>query len=213
MLVERKIALNQNADNPGRWWTQYLPRPFLKVLLGHEFLKGKKEAILANHWDRRSELLPFPTVCRLVFRLVFRLIKCLWLSLDAVLSTKSVRLLKGKIGKRSGYLLVTYSSFLLLWSMERTNKLGKVLCTQKIWNVCLGWRWGQHEGDWFKVSDRTKGPLAKSFFLSKMLIVSAPVLKGNAGEFLGGPVVKIQWFNCRGPEFDPWSGMAHMTQW
>ena len=124
-----------------------------------------------------------------------------------------MRLLKGKREKRSGHLLVTYSSSLLLWSMERTNKLGKVLCTQKIWNVCLGWGWGQHEGDWFKVSDRTKGPLAKSFFLSKMLIVSAPVLKGNAGEFLGGPVVKIQWFNCRGPEFDPWSGMAHMTQW
>ena len=43
-----------------------------------------------------------------------------------------MRLLKGKL---SDHLLITYSSFLLLWSMERTYELGKVLCDQKIWGI------------------------------------------------------------------------------
>ena len=60
------------------------------------------------------------------------------------------RLLKGNLGKRS-HLLITYS-FLLLWSTERTDKLGKVLCDQKIWKVCLGQRWVDHGCAWFKVS-------------------------------------------------------------
>ena len=57
-----------------------------------------------------------------------------------------------KPGKRSGHLLIIYSSFLLLWSMERTNWLSKVLRDQKIWKLCLGWRWAEHGGAWFKVS-------------------------------------------------------------
>ena len=63
-----------------------------------------------------------------------------------------MRLLKGKLGKRSGHLLILYSSFVLLWSMERTNRLGKILCDQKIWEVCLGQKWAEPGGAWFKVS-------------------------------------------------------------
>ena len=43
--------------------------------------------------------------------------------------------------------------------MERTNKLGKVSCDQKIWKVCLGWRQVERWGAWFKVSVKTKGCL------------------------------------------------------
>lgn len=42
-------------------------------------------------------------------------------------------------------------SFLLLWSMGRTNKLGKVLCSWKIWKVsCWSRRWVKHRGASFK---------------------------------------------------------------
>ena len=47
-------------------------------------------------------------VCRLVYRLVDFLFCCY--SVHSLFS----RLLKGKLGKRSGYLLTTWSSFLLL---------------------------------------------------------------------------------------------------
>lgn len=51
--------------------------------------------------------------------------------------------LKGKLGKKSSHSLITYSSF-LLWSKDRINRLGKALCDQKIWMVCLGWRGVEH---------------------------------------------------------------------
>lgn len=47
------------------------------------------------------------------------------------------RLLKEKLGKWSGDLLIIYSSFLLLCCKERANKVGKELCDQKIWKVSL----------------------------------------------------------------------------
>ena len=45
--------------------------------------------------------------------------------------------------------------------MEGTNKLSEVLCDQKMWKVCKGWRWVEHWGAWFKVSDETMGPPAE----------------------------------------------------
>ena len=39
--------------------------------------------------------------------------------------------------------------------MERTNRLGKILCDQKIWEVCLGQKWAEPGGAWFKVSYNT----------------------------------------------------------
>ena len=42
MLVESKAGFNQNAGSLGRWWTQCLPKPPPKILLGHEsFWRGK----------------------------------------------------------------------------------------------------------------------------------------------------------------------------
>ena len=63
-----------------------------------------------------------------------------------------MRLLKGKSGKKIDHLLITYSSFLLLWSKGKVNKLGKVFCDQKIWKLCLGQTWVECESVWFKVS-------------------------------------------------------------
>ena len=70
-----------------------------------------------------------------------------------VVESDTTDTLKGKLGKRAGHLLITYSSFLLLSSMERTNKWGKLLCDQKIWKVWLGWRWLEHGHDLFKFSN------------------------------------------------------------
>lgn len=52
---------------------------------------------------------------------------------------------------------LTYSSFLLLWSVGSINILGKVWHDERIWKVYLGWRWVEHGGSWFKVSDRRRG--------------------------------------------------------
>ena len=54
-------------------------------------------------------------------------------------------------GKRSGHLLITYSSFLVFWSTERINRWGKILCDQKMWKVYLDWRRTEHGGIWFKL--------------------------------------------------------------
>lgn len=111
-----------------------------------KFLKRKRDIISANHWDGGQSHCCHPL-----------LHADLWtscdLSLDANLFTQFVysfflRLLKGKLGKRS--LWITHSSFLLLWSKERTNWSGKVSCDQKLQKVCLAQRWVEHDGAWFK---------------------------------------------------------------
>ena len=79
----------------------------------------------------------------------------------------SPRLLKGDLGERSACLRRNYSSFLLLWSTERTNRLSKVVCGQEIWEVCQDQRWLEHGAAWFQVSDKTKGSPAESSFLTK----------------------------------------------
>lgn len=81
----------------------------------------------------------------------------------------SWRLLKEKLGKRSGHLWITYSSLLLPWSMERTEKLAEGLHVPKIWKVCQGQRSVGHRGAWFKVSDKTRGSPVESFFLQRTL--------------------------------------------
>lgn len=53
------------------------------------------------------------------------------------------RSVKGKLGRRSGDVLITYSSLPFLWSMERNNKLDKVVCDQKMWKLCQGQRWAE----------------------------------------------------------------------
>ena len=117
------------------WWTG---RPGVLLFMGsqrvgHDWVTELNWThwISVNHWDRESSSSP------LLPRAGFY--EALWppvdsLSLDAILFTQSAYsgfffmwLLKGKLGKRSGHLLITYSSF-LFWFIERTNKLGKLLC-------------------------------------------------------------------------------------
>ena len=44
----------------------------------------------------------------------------------------------------------------------------------KIWKVCLGRRWVEPGGAWFKAGDKTKGPPAESSFLPKAVYTLAP---------------------------------------
>ena len=54
MLVEGKIAFNQNADNLGRWWIHCYPKTISEDSAQPEkFLEGKREIITVNHWDGR----------------------------------------------------------------------------------------------------------------------------------------------------------------
>ena len=93
-------------------------KPLPKIPFNPESFERETEVISVHLWDREWESWPFSTVCRLV--------DSSWSSSRCYSCSHSVfRLLKGKLEKRSGHLLTTYSSCLLLWFMERTNKLGK----------------------------------------------------------------------------------------
>ena len=54
-----KSVFNLNASNLGRWGTQGPLKPPPKTLLW-TFLKGSREGLSVNHWDRRSEASPSP---------------------------------------------------------------------------------------------------------------------------------------------------------
>ena len=55
----KKSVFNLNASNLGRWGTQGPLKPPSKTLLW-TFLKGSREGLSVNHWDRRSEASPSP---------------------------------------------------------------------------------------------------------------------------------------------------------
>lgn len=137
-------------------------KKLLKFCSAMKVFKGKKKINL-NHGDGGSESLSSSTVCRHV--------NFLWsfFSCYLVHTFCSWRLLKEKLGKRSGHLWITYSSLLLPWSMERTEKLAEGLHVPKIWKVCQGQRSVGHRGAWFKVSDKTRGSPVESFFLQRTL--------------------------------------------
>lgn len=103
-------------------------------------MKGKEKGSV-NHWERGSKSLPSPTVGRLV--------NFLW-SFFRGYFVHTAYSLKGKLGKRSGHSLITYSSFLLLWSTEGIDRLGKISCDQKVWKVCFSWRLSSTWSAWFK---------------------------------------------------------------
>ena len=100
------------------------------------------------------------------------------LSLDAILFSQFfIGLLTGRLGRRYSHLLITYSSLLLLWSKEKPTG-SKILCDQKVWKVCLGQRWIEPGGAWFKVSHNIVllkwqikgGLLQRAFSCWKLLI-------------------------------------------
>ena len=133
MLVERKVAFNQNADNLKRWWTQCPPKTISKdSIQPWKLLKRKREVTSINHWGRRSESSPSPTACRLACRLV----DFLWSS-DAILFSQFIHEMTEGEAREETWSSVNYLFFIstsLIYG--KTNKLGKVLCDQKIWKVC-----------------------------------------------------------------------------
>ena len=76
------------------------------------------------------------------------------LSLDVIMFTQSVRLPKGKLGKRSGYLLVSYFHFYFfdLWG-EKQQVRQNLLWSKKLKGV-LGLVWVDPGGAWFKVRQK-----------------------------------------------------------
>ena len=144
LVSAKKIRRRRNSEYSAWPWT---------------FLKGKEEVISVIDGDEGSVPSPPSTVCILVILVIF-------LYVLSYLHSFVHKITEGKTGEEI-WSSVTYSSFSLLWPMERTNTLGKVLCDQKIWKMCLGQRWEEHgEGGggclWLKISDKTKEPPAKS---------------------------------------------------
>ena len=95
------------------------------------------------------------------------------LSLDAILFSQFfIGLLTGRLGKRLSHLLVTYSSFLLLWSKEETNRKQDTVWSKGLKGV-LGPEMSRAWGAWFKVSysfaqvTKQTGLPAESFLLLK----------------------------------------------
>lgn len=129
LLVESKVAFNQNAGIWG-WWTQVLYNHLWRFHSAMKVYKRKQASDPINHWDG-GQSPSSPTVCYLVH----------------------TRLLKGKLQKTFGHLLNTYSSVLLLWSTERTNKIGKGIVCSKDFERCLT-EMSRAWGPWFNVSDK-----------------------------------------------------------
>ena len=74
------------------------------------------------------------------------------LTLDVILFIQFVcEITEGEF-KKPGHWLMTYSSFLFLWSMERTSVFRQGMVWSKICNVCLGQRWVEGGSAWLKVS-------------------------------------------------------------
>ena len=130
MSVGRKGAFNQIAGNLERCWSQCSPKNHLQrfFCLAKKVLKGSRKGTSVNHWDRRSESSPSPSVCRRGSGLFNSWSFSGCYLVHKVQSHTLLSLLKEKLRKTSGHLLVIYPSFLLLWSMKRTNKPSNLLC-------------------------------------------------------------------------------------
>ena len=160
MLVEGKVAFNQYISNLGGWWSQFLQKTiFVDPAQSWKFLKRKREVILGRNWDGGQSLHQPPqravlcaglsTSCDVFLGAVLFYVVCSW---------------EGEAREETGHLLITYSLFLLLWSMERTDRLGKVLCEQKNWNVCYGRRWVEHGVSGLRLTTRQKGAFCRELF-------------------------------------------------
>ena len=148
ILVERKVAYNQNASNLEREWIQWLPKPNSEDSAWlWEFLKGKGEVLSGGHWDGRSELLPSPTACRLRCRFI----NFLWFSLYAIVFTQFVcGITAGKareeIWSPDNYLFLISVSLIygknqqIRWGASLVAQMVKNLpAMQETWVWSLGW--------------------------------------------------------------------------
>ena len=113
LLVIRMLALCGNGE------LSVTQKAFSKTLLGHEdFLREKwiRQRVRVCHLPRCVQACQFIVIFHQILFCSHSLF---------------VRSLKEKLGKRSGHQLMAYSSFLVFWSIERTKRLGKVLCDRK----------------------------------------------------------------------------------
>ena len=121
VLVERKVAFNPKAINLGRRWTQCPQNHLQRFCSAMKVFKGKKGSNFSESLRREVRSVVIPRCMQACQLLV------IFLHILSCSHTLFARLLKGKLGKRSGHLLITCSLF-LLWSTERNKRLGKVLC-------------------------------------------------------------------------------------
>ena len=133
MLVEKKVALSQNGGNMGHGGHSVIRNYLQRFWLAMKAFKGKREVISVNLEVKGQIHETSPTVCRLV--------GVLWSFFDVVLFTVcshslSVRLLKGKMGKRSCHLLITH--FFLLWSMGKSPQVRQDVVWPKYLKSVLG---------------------------------------------------------------------------
>ena len=212
ILVERKVAYNQNASNLEREWIQWLPKPNSEDSAWlWEFLKGKGEVLSGGHWDGRSELLPSPTACRLLCRFI----NFLWFSLYAIVFTQFVcGITAGKareeIWSPDNYLFLISVSLIygknqqIRWGASLVAQMVKNLpAMQETWVWSLGWEDPLEKGmathfsilAWRIPMDRgawwaTVHGLAKSWTETEWLtlIVWSKDLKG-----VWGPEIRRAW--------------------
>ena len=125
MWLGRKVAFHQNAGDLGRWWTRGPQNHLWKFCSAMKAFKGEKECHLSCSLRGGQSHCHPPLRARV----------------DASSPSSrchpvdTVWLHGWSQGITEGSLcsFITESSVLLLWSMERTDKLGKELGDQKIW--------------------------------------------------------------------------------
>lgn len=123
----------------------HVQEPIPEVLLGHQAVTGRK--ISVNRWDRGQSHHHAP-LCAGLFA---GLLTSCDLSLDSVLFTQLVwEITEGEAWEKIWPLLVTYASFLLLWSKEFNLQVRQGVVWSKDEKGVLGWRWVAHGGSWFK---------------------------------------------------------------
>ena len=81
----------------------------------------------------------------------------------------STRLLQGKLGKRSGNLLITYSSFLRFDLWEKKQRISQGIVLSKELKGVVGPEMSRAWGWLFKVHDKTRGLLQRALSCQKPL--------------------------------------------
>ena len=81
-----------------------------------------------------------------------------------------MRLLKGKLGKRAGRLLITFISTSLIYGKNQERRRGVV--RSKDLKDMLEPKIVEHRGAWFKVGGKTKGTSCRELFSCQKLITS-----------------------------------------
>ena len=164
MLVG-KNCFYQNAGNLGRWWTWcHLETTSEDSASPWKVLRGNTGSNLggALRWGIRTAPHGVQACVRASWSLEI---------LPEILSCSQfvLEIPEGEAREEiwSPVHYLCFISVTLLWPMERTHKLGKILCDEKIWKVCQGPRWVEHGVASFKISDKTKGPPEDSSFLPK----------------------------------------------